>query len=187
MGDAADPVIHLLRHGETERGARYWGRTDVALSAEGWRQMGSAVEGGGPWRAIVSSPLARCRAFAERLAGKIAVPLSLDARLMELDFGEWEGRTATELMGSSPEALTRFWEDPLAHPPPGGERLEAFARRVLAAWQEIGARDEPMLVITHGGPIRVILAHVSGRPLTRLHNIPVPLAALVAVCAGSRV
>ncbi|MFZ0006897.1 MAG: histidine phosphatase family protein, partial [Steroidobacteraceae bacterium] len=62
-------LVHVLRHGETEGGARYWGRTDVALSARGWEQMRAAVAGHS-WERIVSSPLQRCAAFAEALAGE---------------------------------------------------------------------------------------------------------------------
>ena len=173
--------IHLLRHGDTEGGPRYCGRTDVALSDIGWRRMWASVEGVAPWRTIVSSPLARCAAFARQLSEQRDIPLSLDERLRELDFGEWEGRTAAELMVSASDALTRFWRDPLAHPPPGGETIQALQARVLAAWREIIGWREPALIISHGGPIRVILAHTSDRPLVNLHKITVPHAVLLPV------
>jgi len=70
-------LAHLLRHGETEGGARYWGRTDVPLSSRGWRQMRTAVTGRS-WDLIVSSPLRRCATFAEALAEEIAVPCTLE-------------------------------------------------------------------------------------------------------------
>lgn len=173
--------IHLLRHGETEGGLRYCGRTDVALSDTGWRQMWTSVEGAAPWRMIVSSPLARCAVFAQELSERRGIPLSLDVRLRELDFGEWEGRTAAELMASESDTLTRFWRNPLGHPPPGGETIQALQARVLAAWREIIGWREPALIISHGGPIRVILAHASGHPLANLHEITVPHAALLPV------
>jgi alpha-ribazole phosphatase len=66
-------LVHLLRHGETDGGTRYWGRTDVALSSKGWQQMRTAVAGRA-WDLIISSPLRRCAAFAEALAEKIGVP-----------------------------------------------------------------------------------------------------------------
>lgn len=179
-------TVDLLRHGATEGGARYRGRTDIALTEAGWRQMEAAAEDAGPWRAVVSSPLLRCRAFATRLAAQRAIPCLLDERLVELDFGDWEGCTAAALMRSSPAALKRFWQDPLAHPPPGGEAIQALSRRVLEAWREIRGRREPLLVVSHGGPIRVILAHLAGRPLARLAEIAVPHAVLLPVHVGWR-
>jgi broad specificity phosphatase PhoE len=204
MAATGGATIHLLRHGETAAapahragrtseagrpfpsvgGARYCGRTDVALTDNGWRQMWSAVETAGAWRAVVSSPLARCRVFAERLAERRGIPVTLDERLVELDFGEWEGRRVAALMRACPEALARFWQDPLAHPPPGGETIAALSGRVLGAWRDIRARGEPVLVVSHAGPIRVILAHLAGRPLAHLPAIHVPHAVLLPVAAG---
>lgn len=178
MDGASDVLIHLLRHGETEGGPRYCGRTDVALSTEGWRQMWSAVEGGGPWRAIVSSPLTRCADFAKALARRCDAPLRLDARLREIDFGEWENRAAVEIITSDAQRLTAFWEDPLRNTPPGGETLTAVQARVLAAWADIVAERRPTLVVTHGGPLRVIHCHCSQLPLERLLDIPAPHATL---------
>lgn len=178
MDDASDVLIHLLRHGETEGGPRYCGRTDVALSTEGWRQMWSAVEDGGSWRAIVSSPLRRCADFAKALARRCDAPMRLDARLREIDFGEWENRAAVEIMTGDAQRLTAFWEDPLHNAPPGGERLGAVQARVLAAWADIVAERRPTLVVTHGGPLRVIHCHCSQLPLERLLNIPAPHATL---------
>lgn len=174
---AATAWIDLLRHGEAEGGARYRGSTDDPLTAAGWRQMEAAVAGQGPWERIVTSPRARCAAFARALAKRYGRILEVDERWSEIDFGAWEGRTAEALMAEEPEALERFWRDPLTHPPPGGEPLPAFRDRVLAAWRELVSRcqGERVLIITHGGPIRVVAAHLTGRPLTHLLAIPVPL------------
>ncbi|WP_173425610.1 histidine phosphatase family protein, partial [Stutzerimonas stutzeri] len=52
--------IDLLRHGETERGGGFRGSLDDALTDRGWQQMREAVDGAGPWDALISSPLQRC-------------------------------------------------------------------------------------------------------------------------------
>lgn len=169
--------IDLLRHGEAEGGARYRGSTDDPLTAAGWQQMEAAVDGQGPWDRIVTSPLARCADFARALARRQVVVLTVDERWREIDFGAWEGRTAQALMGEDPQALQRFWRDPVAHPPPGGESVHAFRDRVLTAWLELVSRcrGERVLIVTHGGPIRVVLTHLAGRSLADVLAIPVPL------------
>jgi len=90
-------TLDFLRHGEPVGGKRYCGQTDDPLSEKGWPQMCTVTAGARPWMAIVSSPLSRCRAFAEWLAGAAGLPLSIDERLAEVGFGVWEGRTAAEL------------------------------------------------------------------------------------------
>jgi alpha-ribazole phosphatase len=170
--------IDLLRHGETEGGACYRGRTDDRLTATGWQQMWHAVESVTPWLDIVSSPLSRCASFANALAERHATPLQLDERLREMDFGDWEGRTAAELMTTAPDDLARFWRDPLHHGPPQGESLLSLQKRVLAAWNEIVGRQRPVLLVTHGGPIRIILNHVLDKLPERLMEINVSHAAL---------
>lgn len=192
---SATARIDLLRHGDAAGGPRYRGSTDDPLTATGWEQMRAAVAGQ-RWDRVVSSPLARCRAFAEALAAERGIDLAVDARLREMDFGRWEGRSAKELMRADRDALLRFWSDPVAHPPPGGEPLAALARRVLEAWREHAdaAAGERVLLVSHGGPIRVILGHLAGIPQAALISLQVPPASLhrivlrdgVARAAGSR-
>lgn len=174
--------LHLLRHGETEGGARYCGGTDVALSWSGWRQMRAAVAGQS-WDFIVSSPLRRCAAFAEGLAHKLGVPCRLEAGLREMNFGEWEGRSGAELMQTDAERLRLFWSDPATHAPPGGESLAELHARVREAWQRLTAAPDigRMLIVTHGGPIRVLIAAQLRVPLCALPSIQVPHAALIGV------
>ncbi len=77
-------TLDFLRHGEPMGGKRYRGKTDDPLSQKGWAQMCTATAGERPWMAIVSSPLSRCRTFAEWLAGVTGLPLSVDERLAEV-------------------------------------------------------------------------------------------------------
>lgn len=171
--------LDLLRHGETEGGARYRGTTDDPLTAAGREQMRAAVNDNARWDGIVTSPLRRCAEFARTLARQRSIPLMLDARLAEMHFGAWEGRSAAELMSADPEALARFWDDPAAHTPPGAEPLARFAERVLTAWSDI-VRDHSgrrVLLVTHGGVIRVILCHLLRRPIERLLEFDVGHAA----------
>ena len=152
----------LVRHGETEGGSRYRGSINDALTPQGWVAMRAAVGEQSDWDRIISSPLRRCADFAHNLAQRHALPLVLDARLREIYFGEWEGKTATELLAADPEAVARFWDDPLHFPPPGAEDVRDLQARVLRAWEDmlVQHRGERLLVVTHGGPLRIILGHV---------------------------
>ena len=138
-----------------------------------------------PWDRIIASTLVRCADFGRALSQRLDLPLSLDPRLVELDFGAWEGRSAADLMVSDAEALGRFWADPVTHSPPGGEPLPAFQARVLAAWQDLTTQaltnGERLLVISHGGVIRVILCAVLDHPLGRLLELEVGHASLTRI------
>jgi len=172
--------IDLLRHGETRAGSVYLGRTDAPLSEHGYRQMAEALTDAPHYHAVLSSPLARCAAFAQDYAQRHGLPLHFDARFQEMDFGAWDGCSAAEIAAADPGALENFWRDPVAFTPPQAEPLLSFQARVLAAWQELPARypDQRVLLVTHGGVMRIILCHLQQRPLTELLSLSVPHAAL---------
>ena len=167
--------LELLRHGETESGGGLRGSLDDALTATGWAQLRSAMQGAGPWDRIISSPLQRCARFAEELAAAHALPLTLEADLQELHFGAWEGRSAAELMDTDADALGRFWADPYSFTPPEGEPLLQFEARIHAALQRL-QRDYPgerLLIVTHGGVMRLLLAQARGLPRQDLLQVSV--------------
>lgn len=177
--------IDLLRHGATTAPGSYCGSTDVALSAAGLQQMRDATQGR-HWDRILSSPLQRCAVFAAALAAERGIPCGFDPRLRELHFGDWEGLTAAELQQRNPEALGRFWQDPERYPPPGAETLAALRERVLDCCGELlrhRAADERILIVSHGGPIRILLAARDGLPLRRALEIEVPHAGLFSLGA----
>ena len=130
------------------------------------------------WNRIVSSPLRRCADFARNLALRHALPLAIDARLREIHFGAWEGKTASDLLAADPDAVTHFWNDPVNHPPPGAEDVRALEARVLLAWEELIARHagEQLLVMTHGGPLHIILGRAQRLSLTASLQLEVPHA-----------
>lgn len=176
-------VVDLIRHGEPLGGRCYRGRRDDPLSEKGWAQMREAVGGHCPWQALVSSPLSRCRAFAEELSSRHGLPLQLDDRLTEIGFGSWEGRTADEVEREQPGALMRFYADPIANPPPGAEPLESFRRRVAAAWDDLCRlyAGKQVLVVGHAGVIRVTMALALDLPLGSLFRIKVDNAAMTRI------
>ncbi|WP_053213445.1 alpha-ribazole phosphatase family protein [Pseudomonas sp. Q12-87] len=181
--------LDLLRHGETELGGGLRGSLDDALTTKGWEQMHAAVVAGGPWDRLVSSPLQRCARFAELLGARLGVPVHLDKDLQELHFGAWEGRSAAALMETDAEALGRFWADPYAFTPPEGEPVLAFSNRVLAAVNRLHAAyaGQRVLLVSHGGVMRLLLAQARGLPREQLLNVEVAHGALfsLTVSAGS--
>lgn len=147
--------LTLLRHGAVdERPFVLWGQLDPPVSDAGWAAMQRAVEGR-RWDGVISSPLQRCRRFAQAVQPDCVV---IDA-LSEMHFGQWQGMTPAEVMTADGERYAAFQRDPETLSPRGGEALSAFRRRVLGAladWQASGP-DGDWLCLTHGGVIRVLL------------------------------
>jgi alpha-ribazole phosphatase len=181
--------LDLLRHGETELGGGLRGSLDDALTSKGWEQMRAAVLEQGPWDRLISSPLQRCARFAEELGAKSGLPVVLDKDLQELHFGAWEGQSAAALMETDAEALGLFWADPYAFTPPDGEPVADFSKRVLAAVERLHAAyaGERILLISHGGVMRLLLAQARGLPREQLLNVEVGHGALFSLSVEARV
>ena len=175
--------LDLLRHGETELGGGLRGSLDDALTEKGWAQMRAAVIAGGPWDRLISSPLQRCARFAAELGEQLGLPVHLDKDLQELHFGAWEGQSAAALMETDAEALGLFWADPYAFTPPQGEPVSDFAARVLGAVARLhqAYAGERVLLISHGGVMRLLLAQARGLPREQLLNVEVAHASLFAL------
>ena len=177
---AKTTTIDLMRHGEVEGGSRFRGSTDDPLTALGWQQMQQTLEAASEWTSVISSPLQRCKKFASHWAETNSLPLSVDKGFQEMHFGDWEGKTAEDIMATAPDALTKFWQDPEQFAPNNAERLSEFKQRVLAAWKSHieQQQGQHLLLISHGGPIRSILAHVLDMPDHALLKLEMPLAAI---------
>lgn len=173
-------ILDLLRHGETEQGGLR-GSLDDALTEKGWVQMSAAVEAGGPWQVLVSSPLQRCARFADALGERLGLSVQREADLRELHFGDWEGRTAAQIVQTQADELGRFWSDPYAYTPPGGEPVGAFAERVVTAMERLTRQHagKRVLLVTHGGVMRLLLARARGLPREQLLQVEVGHGAMV--------
>jgi alpha-ribazole phosphatase len=104
---------------------------------------------------IHSSRSVRCRLVAECLGPHVRI----DPRLQELDFGAWEGRAWDDLPR---EALDRWAAEPLGFAPPGGESGAQLLARVRDFANDLRARNRDSIVVTHGGPLKVLLPLLSG-------------------------
>lgn len=185
--------LDLLRHGETEQGGGLRGSIDDALTITGWAQLREALAAALSeqqiqplWDRIVSSPLQRCARFAEEVAQVQGIPLSFDPALQELHFGDWEGLSSAELMQQDASGLGQFWADPYAFTPPNGEPLSQFEARILASVQRLqqAYSGERILVITHGGVMRLLLAQARCLPRSDLMQVSVGHAQLVKLAVA---
>lgn len=172
-------ILDLIRHGEPEGGPMYRGGRDDSLSATGFEQMRLALDGGEAFDCVLSSPLRRCRDFAEELARAAGLALEIEPGLCEISFGDWEGRTPEQVAETDAELQSAFWVRPDLHAPPNGETLDAFFERVARSWRDCSERlrGQRVLFVGHGGVIRMILARELGMaPAVAMARIQVPYA-----------
>ena len=150
-------MLILVRHGESTGNADglLLGRMDAALTERGLAQARTL----GPWVAgasrVISSPLARARDTAEALG--TGLPVEIDDRWIEVDYGEYDGRP----LGAVPDEVWTRWRADPDYRPPGGESLSEAGSRVRSACEELfstdgaGARGpRPVVVVSHVSPIK---------------------------------
>jgi broad specificity phosphatase PhoE len=161
--------IHLLRHGQTamSRANVFCGRRlDPELTHEGLEMASAFAEAyrGTPWSAIYSSPLVRARATADPLALAVGMAVQTRDDLAELDYGEWDGRSADEISRDHHVEYERWVADPAWNPPTGGETAVALAQRMTRVVEEIDLThaDGNVLVVSHKASIRVALCALLG-------------------------
>ncbi len=164
------PVLYYLRHGETDFNveARLQGRRDTALNARGRQQ---AADCGELLRDLfardgreaadfdyVASPLRRARETMEVLRATLGLDLqsyTIDDRLMEISYGEWEGLTLPEIDARMPGLLAEREQDKWDFAPPGGESYRALTIRVSEWYAEL---TQDTVVAAHGGVARALIA-----------------------------
>ena len=168
-------VIHLLRHGAPEMPGLFMGCTDGAPTPGGIAACAGQVEDL-EIAAIVSSDLRRSALAAAAIGERRGLPVTIDPRWRELDFGDWDGLPASAI---DAKALGRFWNDPDLHPPPNGERWSDLLDRILAAQRDIVRSST--LIVTHGGAMRAMLAHLCGFGHQQLWAFDLPYAALLSL------
>ncbi len=150
-------MLILVRHGESTGNAAglLLGRMDAPLTERGLTQartLGPSVAGASR---IISSPLSRARDTAEALG--TGLPVEIDDRWVEVDYGELDGRP----LGAVPSEVWARWRKDPDFRPPGGETLSETGVRVRAACEELfategeGARGPgPVVVVSHVSPIK---------------------------------
>lgn len=171
--------LYLVRHGETlaNREYRYIGTSDNPLSSHGETQAIQLAEAlsGLPIAAVYSSPLQRTYNTALPIATHHNLEVQRVDNLRECDFGAWEGLSRTEVLERSPEDSQRLreWEHNTSVAPPGGESFEALQQRVVTAVEHLAQAhpDHAIVLVSHVGPIKVLLGTALGAPLSSAFRI----------------
>jgi len=172
-------VIDLLRHGEVQGGACFRGSQDDPLTKIGWRQMLKQTRQY-RWQAIISSPLKRCRLFAEHLSQEQQIPLQIEDNLREIHFGDWEGKSHQEIEQTTPQLLQQFYLEPMEHSPPSGESLIEFQQRIIQSWYSLlnSYKGQRILIITHAGVIRLLFSVIFKLPYPQCFQFEILPASL---------
>ncbi|MGV3508625.1 MAG: histidine phosphatase family protein [Sphingobacteriaceae bacterium] len=169
--------VYLLRHGETDYNAdgnRYCGRTDICLTEKGLKQAQAVFEQlkGKKIDAIYSSPLERARNTAEIATGTKNV--QTDSRLIEVDFGNWEGKTKEEFIAENASVWDSWMQDPGNSRAGGtGETGNEVVDRVNSFYNEMLEKhpDGTILVVGHNGINRLFMAYKLGMELKNYRRI----------------
>ena len=162
----------LVRHTRpaVDAGVCY-GRLDLALATTAQADQEACLADIPPATRIFSSPLTRCRVLAEAVGRRDGRTVVLDDRLMEIDFGRWEGARWDVLPR---EDITAWANDPLDYAPGGGESLVDVWTRLESFWQDLHwDSDETVVVVTHHGPIRALAAQLQRREKENFFDLTV--------------
>jgi len=162
-----------------------YGRLDVPPDPVAFQQA-SALAAHPALRGVAqiwTSPSRRCRVLAGTIAATLAVPLTVDSRLSELDFGEWEGRRWDDVERN----LLDLWAaTPLTFAPPGGESGAALIERVRDFCDGLSG-DKDCAIVSHGGPLKVLAALLGETPVDLLAAAPAFGSVRTISTAGHRV
>ena len=180
-------MLVLVRHGEAAANAAgaLLGRTDSPLTDRGRDQaasLGSALSGAGR---LISSPLSRARDSA--IAFGLEVPVEVDDRWVEVDYGDYEGRS----LSSVPRQTWATWRSHPEQPWPGGESLSDVSRRVSECCEELfaleggGARARAdVVVVSHVSPIKAAVAWALGAPEAVVWRLYLATASITRIAWG---
>jgi alpha-ribazole phosphatase len=159
-----------------------YGHTDVSLSPgwEAWAEDLAALSSKlGKQVVCYSSPASRCRSPADALGLQVVE----DPRLMEMNFGRWEGCPWRDI---PPPELARWRADIVNETPPGGEPLLALHRRAVDFLHSMrGYNGDGVVAITHGGTIRCLIADALGMPLGNLLRLRIEYGSLSTLTLDS--
>ena len=169
--------VYLVRHGQVEgyQEKRYNGQGNVALTefGQGQSERVSARLAGISLDAVYSSDLARCIHGARLIADRHGLDVVAEQALRELDIGEWQGRTWSELQEAYPRQWQERLQDLANYKVPGGESLQDTADRIRPTLRRIIDRHPggDVALVAHGGVNRIILLDAIGASLDRAFAI----------------
>jgi broad specificity phosphatase PhoE len=186
-------LLLFVRHGVTDwnREGRFQGHMDPGLSEEGRleaRLVAERIATDGDLRpaGLISSPLSRARETADAILAALGdddLHLELDARLMEVGQGEWEGRTHAELAVEDADRYAAWRTATWNRQPPGGEPIDVAVGRIRTVLDEViqstdRARAWPLCIVSHGGTLRLAAHALLEIPIERAWRLELDNASL---------
>jgi broad specificity phosphatase PhoE len=174
-------MILLVRHGQTaaNRDALLVGRIDPPLTELGEAQaqrLGERLKGTKP-SLILSSPLSRTRDTANAIAASTGLPVQIEERLIEMNYGEWDGKPIADI----PIEVWRQWRADPEFKPPGGESLHDVSMRVGSLMGELLLTDDPVIVVSHVSPIKAALTWALGAPDQMVWRMFIDVASISSI------
>lgn len=156
-------TLYLMRHGEIENTDVLAGRTDLALSEVGLKNMKDALSSLNISQCI-SSPLSRCLSVSKEYCAQHNLHIVIEKQIQEFDFGDWDGKSFKQLWSMPTPTIGDFWQSPRNVTPPNGESYQMFEHRISNWWQtflaELSAESDNTLIVSHAGVIKLILANI---------------------------
>ena len=159
----------LIRHAQTvwNREKKIQGHSDSPLTPEGEFQASrwGKILNQFPWNRLLASDTGRALATAEIINTYLKIPLTIDSRLREQDWGDWVGKTISQIQTAAPRMLDGQISAGWGFCPPAGEDRKSVLARSQRALQEAAGRwpGENILVVTHEGVIKSLVYHLCGR------------------------
>lgn len=155
--------IYLIRHTQAANNVGLcYGQTDVILAdsyADEMAILHNKLPEFSDDCSVFSSPLTRCLQLAQTFSDNVVT----DERLLELNFGDWEGLQFDVI---DADVLKHWTDNVVTAKPPNGEGFEELYVRATTFWKELIASDvNQVLIFTHAGVIRALLAHALNLPL----------------------
>ena len=176
--------VHLLRHGQTawNKNLIFRGQYDIPLDDHGLTQADCA---GRVWEEIqlaniYSSPLSRAMQTAETAAKKQAIPITKTPELIDIDYGQWTGKSQDKIEKDYPELNRQWLERPEEVRFPQGESLAAVRDRSCPKLVEIAgaADDKSILIASHRVVLKVLICAALDLPLSRFWQVQIDTASL---------
>lgn len=179
--------LYLVRHGDTVGTVRkkYHGHTDVCLDKKGIVQVKRLARHLKKisFTAAYASDLLRCRQTAQLIIGRRRIPIEFKKGLREINFGRWEGKSFNEMQEDDCRLFEKWYHDLANFTMPDGESTKAMADRIIKEVNKIVRkhRDGNVLIVAHGGPIRVVLCDVLGLSAQSFWHMSIDAASLSIV------
>ena len=178
------PLSYFVRHGQTDWNVavRFQGQEDVDINSTGWSQADengrklACIIGKAPGFDFVASPLRRTCETMRRVRARMGLPpddFHTDARLMELNFGDWQGYVAEEIEARDPGVTARRDRDKWNFRPPGaGAESYAMLAERVNGW--LGELTQETVGVVHGGVIRSLFHLLEGVPGQEAASLDTP-------------